>query len=397
ASADPFTIVYQGATEWETDGMRGDGLHVIEPDKVGELGYAYLRFYEITGDNKYLEAAIHCADALAKQIQINPADKSPFSAIKFSQSPWPFRVNARNGSIISDYCSNVLEPVKLLDELVRIAGLTKLSADKTELYRKASAAAWEWLYSKSGPMTTFVWNGYFEDIPNDPERSNRVQITPIELAKYLIGHHEKDVHVRTNVPSLIHWVANAFKTEGLDAIKEQTWCYEPMGSHTARYGSACAMYFELTGDPWYKDQAYRFLNVASYMTYNDGVVAVGPGWPGSWFSDGYSDYIRHFLDAMAAVPEWAPAGEDHLLRSSSVVQSVGYGPAQITITTFDPEGEMVFRLAEKPKSILAGGENLIMSGGIKENSWSWSPLKIGGILRLRYDSGNCLILNKRQS
>ena len=27
-----------------------------------------------------------------------------------------------------------------------------------------------------------------------------------------------------------------------------------------------------------------------------------------WFSDGYGDYIRHFMAGLGAVPEWAPAG-----------------------------------------------------------------------------------------
>ncbi len=248
ASADPFSKIYQGALEWEKDGMRGDGLHVIEPDKVGELGYAYLRFYEITEDTLFLNAAIHCADALAKHVRdanTKVSQLTPFSQIV---SPWPFRVNARTGVVGSEYCSNALDPIKLMNELLRIKTRIGLEPDKAETYQRASDIAWKWLFSKSGPVTTFVWNAYFEDIPNDPEMTNRLQITPIELAKYLIAHPELDKTIDTNVPLLIHWVANAFKTEGLDAIKEQTWCFEPMGSHTARYGSACALYFERTGD-----------------------------------------------------------------------------------------------------------------------------------------------------
>jgi hypothetical protein len=304
-------------------------------------------------------------------------------------------VNARTGVVISEYCSNVLEPVKLLDELVRIANRISLTENKTALYKKVSGIAWDWLYSKSGPMTTFVWNAYFEDIPNDPEMTNRLQITPIEIAKYIILHPEKDRNISTNIPSLIHWVANAFKTEGLDAIKEQTWCYEPMGSHTSRYGSACAMYYEFSGDKWYKDQAYRFLNVASYMTYENGVVAVGPNWPGSWFSDGYSDYIRHFIDAMAAVPEWAPAGEDHLLRSSSVVQTISYKPDQIAFTTYDDGSDVVIRLSDKPVSIFANSKKLELSKSKGINSWAWTPLGKGGILKLSYSGCNKVIINKK--
>jgi hypothetical protein len=388
ASADPFVKIYQGATQWEKEGMRGDGLHGIEPDKIGELGYAYLRFYEITNKTRYLDAAIHCADALAKHIRINPVNPSTFATFDQNPSPWPFRVNARNGIVISPYCSNALEPIKLLSELVRIKSKIRLMDEKSYLYQKAIDGAWNWMYSKSGPMTTFVWNGYFEDIPNDPGTVNRIQTTPIELSKYLIDHPSVDKAIDTNVPSLIHWVANAFKTEGYDAIKEQTWCYEPMGSHTARYGSACAMYFERTGDKWYKNQAYRFLNVATYMTYDNGVVAVGPNWLGSWFIDGYGDYIRHFIDGMAAIPEWAPAGEDHLLKSTSVIQSIKYMPNKISFRSFDDESKVTLRLSSKPKGITLNGKSVKQSKTIEPNSWIWTPLDNGGIVKILYSGGN---------
>jgi hypothetical protein len=387
ASADPFSKTYQGATEAEKIG-RGDGFQGIEPDKIGELGYAYLRYYEITNKTRYLEAAIHCADALAKHIRVSPLNPSTFATFNQTQSPWPFRVNARNGIVISQYCSNVLEPIKLLTELVRIQSKIGLLEEKSILYQKTIDSAWNWMYCKAGPMTTFIWNGYFEDIPNDPETANRVQNTPIELCKYLIDHPNADKNIDTNVPSLIHWVANAFKTDAYDAIKEQTWCYEPMGSHTARYGSACAMYYERTGDPWYKDQAYRFLNVATYMTYDNGVVAVGPTWLGSWFIDGYGDYIRHFLDAMAAIPEWAPAGEDHLLKSTSVIQSIKYMTSKITFTTFDDESKVTLRLASKPKGITLNGKSLKQNKTLDTNNWTWTSLDKGGIARINYSGGN---------
>src|SRR5438876_4307294 len=41
----------------------------IETDKVGELGIGYALFYEITGERKYLDAALRCAEALAKHVR----------------------------------------------------------------------------------------------------------------------------------------------------------------------------------------------------------------------------------------------------------------------------------------------------------------------------------------
>jgi hypothetical protein len=49
----------------------------IETDKLGELGIGYALFYEMTGDLKYLDAAIHCAEALAKHIRPGDDEHTP--------------------------------------------------------------------------------------------------------------------------------------------------------------------------------------------------------------------------------------------------------------------------------------------------------------------------------
>lgn len=385
ASGDPGTAVWQGATKWEQDGMRGDGLHGIEPDKVGELGIAYLKFYEATGDIKYLGAAIDCADALAKHV------RKEANTIK---SPWPFRVNARTGVVISEYCSNVIEPIRLFDELIRIQKRIDLEEKKAGDYKNARDTAWEWLYGTTGPMKTYVWNAYFEDVQNDPERANRNQLTPLETARYLLKHPELDPDVNESVPALVHWVASAFGTKGMEAIKEQTWCYEPMASHTARYASICALWYERTGNTSYKERAYRFFNFATYMTYENGVVAVGPSWPGSWFSDGYGDYIRHFMEGLGAVPEWAPAGENHLLRSTSVVQKISYTRDKVEYRTFDDSGTEVLRTTAKPKAVIVDGKAISQQKSLAHEGWTWQPLDQGGILRIRHTGGREIEVKK---
>lgn len=388
ASADPFEKDYKGAGRWEADGMRGDGLHGIEPDKVGELGIAYLYFYQVTLEKRFLEAAVHCADALAKYVRdVRPEDQR-FIAANTRQSPWPFRVNARTGVVISEYCSNVIEPIRLFDELLRIKTGIHLSAERDSTYRHARQIAWQWLYSINGPMKTFIWNGYFEDIPNDPDCTNRVQITPMETARYLIKHPALDPDINLTLPALIHWVSSAFSTEGMDAIKEQTWCYLPMGSHTSRYASLCALWYERTGDKWYKEQAERFFNFATYMCYNNGVVAVGPGWPSSWWSDGYGDYIRHFMEGIAAIPEWSPAGENHLLKSTSVIQDIQYQPHRIEYKTFDSSAVEVLRLTVKPASVKVNTSKINPAKKPGELGWYWRSLDSGGVLTIRHDNGN---------
>jgi len=140
SSADPGDQKYEGATIFEKKfsqenianyRLAGDGKHVLQPDKVGELGYGYLLFYEITNDQKYLDAALYCADALAWHVREVPTEwyQRVGEPLK---SPWPFRVNARTGETLEDYCANVVEPVKLFNELLRIKAKIKLSNQREQ-------------------------------------------------------------------------------------------------------------------------------------------------------------------------------------------------------------------------------------------------------------------------
>src|SRR5450432_342290 len=76
ASSDGGNISYHGGVKYASDG-RGDGLYGIEPDKIAELGNGYLSFYEVGGDERYKQAALDCADALAGHIRdTRPADST---------------------------------------------------------------------------------------------------------------------------------------------------------------------------------------------------------------------------------------------------------------------------------------------------------------------------------
>ena len=207
-------------------------------------------------------------------------------------------------------------------------------------------------------MKTYIWNAYFEDVPNDPDRSNRLQITPMETARYLLEHPEMDRDLDTDIPALLNWVESVFGTNGMDAIKEQTWCFEPMGSHTARFASVCALWYQHSGDERFKDKAYRYFNLATYMSDDNGVVRVGPNWPETWFSDGYSDYIRHFYEGLGAVPEWSPAGENHLLHSTSVIQAITYSDKSISYRTFDNNSTETLSLKSVPANISVGNKTI---------------------------------------
>lgn len=395
ASSDPKDTIYQGSMMLEHEGMRGDGLHGIEPDKLGDMGYAYIKYFQLTGEKKYLTAALNCADALAKFVKKDAVPAyGNFVATQTKYSPWPFRLNARTGKIYDTYCSNVIDPIKMFDELLRVQKNISLDTSRIRKYKETRDIAWGWLFSKSGPMKTYVWNGYFEDIVGDENQSNRIQTTPLETARYLLKNKNEVKNLDIHVQALIYYVKSAFGDERVDAINEQTWCYEPMASHSSRYASVCALFYEKTKIEWFKEEALRNFNYGTYAVEETGAAWVGHTWPGSWWSDGYSDFIKHYFDGMAAIPEFAPKGEDHILKSTSAIVDVKYAPNKITFKTYDNQSVVVLRLTSKPKSILVNGKSLSEKKDILSEGFSWTPLGKEGALKINYASGNDIVINK---
>ncbi len=65
--------------------------------------------------------------------------------------------------------------------------------------------------------------------------------------------------------------------------------------------------------------------------------------------------MRHYLRAMASAPELAPEDQNHLLRTTSVIQSISYGANRITYAKFDAGSTEKFKFgAWAPKSVKGG-------------------------------------------
>jgi hypothetical protein len=93
------------------------------------------------------------------------------------------------------------------------------------------------------------------------------------------------------------------------------------------------------------------------------------------------------------MPEFAPIGQDHLLRSSSVIQKVKYGNRSVEYRTFEKSGTEVLRLSFKPVHVTAGGAALTQREDLKEDSYIIRPLSQGDYeVRLRHLQANQIII-----
>lgn len=364
----PYPSANPGAKNYT--GWSEQGEDFVEPHVVGEDGYAYLRLYEMTGNTRYLRAAIRCAEALAKN----------FTAGDKDHSPWPFRCHARDGSLengkgMSPYSANVVEPIMLFDELIRLRQGNSL------LYKKVRAGAWAWLMEY--PMVNNRWVGYFEDV--GPGMENMNQVIPLEFARYVLLHPEKDPQWREHAQKLIEWVKTTPKwpkyvVHGATVTTEQGdgkqfCCNLPnqcCDSHTARLAAVEAFYYAKTGDADYKEAASRSYN---WVTYFQGLPG-GAHAPFSnqwWFTDQFSDGPRRMMDAFWAVPEWAPADESHLLGSLSPVTKISYGAGSVTYSTFDAASTDVLRLDFVPTSVMADGRPLRQVKELGSAGYTFDP------------------------
>ena len=363
----PYPSANPGAPRYS--GWSNHGEDYVEPHVIGEDGYAYVRLYEMNGETKYLRAAIHFADELVENYK--PGDEL--------HSPWPVRCFAKDGRVegkgMGPYSANVLGPISLFDELIR------LKQGRVRDYAKVRRAVWQWL--ESYPLKNNVWAGYFEDVPPNMEDMNNV--IPLELARYVILHPEYDARWQQHSRQLIEWVKTTsrwpkYRVHGATVTTEQgdglTFCCNQPNqccdSHTARLAAVEALYFARTGDESYKEEALRSFN---WVTYFQGLPgkAHAPFSDQWWFTDEFADGPRRLMDGFWAVPEWAPANESHFLGSTSVVKEIAYGRGQVDYATFDRQATDVLRVDFDVRKVFAGGRPLTGRADLTREGFVFDP------------------------
>ncbi len=381
----PWSASAASNPQYGTDNI-SEGVGNIEPDKFGELGdFGYLRFYKITGETKYRDAAIACADALAANVRNGNT----------TQSPWPYRVNGQTGAVVEEYCAHVIAPIRLFDELIR------LNLGNVAAYQAARTTAWNWLMTY--PMTNNFWTKYFEDVGIDGSHNGNLnQYNPGQTVRYFLERPDLNPNWQTHSTNLLNWIETTFGGTdqgepglqyGARVISEQYAYKFKMASHTSRFAAICAMLAEKTGDLALKEKAFRSLNWCTYMARSTGSVIEGPfefaANQNNWYSDGHGDYIRHFILAMGAFTEWAPATESHILRSTSVVKSVTYSPTSITYSTFDASSTETLRVAGGILSITANGVALAQRSDLNAEGY---VIDGSGALRIRHDAATNIVI-----
>jgi hypothetical protein len=220
-------------------------------------------------------------------------------------------------------------------------------------------------------MKTGYWtDGHTDnDIRSHTYKSN---LSASNLKLYLFDHHEFDPDWKTDIPKLIKWSEDnfVFRCEpgepanqwGANLLGEQDTVLIKMDYQTARYGAECARWYSVSGDQSYKEKAYRSLNWVTYCNDSAGRALESPvSKPliaSNWYSDEYGECPRMFYHAFAAVPEWAPPRENHILYSEAILKNVSYGDKKVEYYATVNSGVEYLRLAFRPAEITLNGVRL---------------------------------------
>jgi len=392
------TLIYSGIY----DGDMRNGKDVAQLDKAGSLGLELVHLYKIKNDPIFLDAALKIANTLAINVKKGDANHSPL----------PFKVNVFTGKVVllnttdklegtakdtACYTSNLTPTLQLFDDLL------DLKKGNVTAYKTGFDKILTWM--KKYPIVMNKWGPFFEDVGIWSE----TQINAMTCARYMMEHPQYFPEWKTHVKNIINWVHTSFgndkwKKYGVIVTNEQTVYPVPGESHCSRQAADELLYCSLTGDTSLYNNAIRELNWATYAVDVDGKNCFPFDEP--WLTDGYGDYIRHYLRAMATYPYLAPA-EDHILSTTSVVQQADYkgflkkfiylnfdkvdtNKVHLFYRTFDKSGTEEIRMKAKPSTVLL--ENVAMKEQDKEEGYSWKNLDNGGLLTIRRKNGDHVIV-----
>ncbi len=320
----------------------------VQVDHAGDMGATYYRMYLYYGDLRYKRAAIDVANVLAKKIGVGNT----------GHSPWPYVVNMRSGKTVSEYGTNWFGCVQLFDMLIA-TGTGDINA-----YTTARAMIRKWLLEY--PVKNGAWvDGHTDTYITGT--GNLSNMSASNAALYISDYPEFDPGWKTTLPGLIKWTEDNFVAKsapgepssmwGANIVSEQVAFMPKMDYQTARYAAQCARWYAISGDTAFKEKAYRALNWVTYCNDTDGKAYESPVSKGvsSWWSDCYGEGPRMVYHVLSSIPEWAPAGEDHILYSDGVLRSVCYGKRTIAYTATQINGAEYLRLSFRPSSITING------------------------------------------
>ena len=369
---------------------KADSKGWIQLDIVGEAGLALLRAYQLTGNRRFLDTVKHWADVLAAKRNRKP-----------DAAPWPRYANpeqvrwgkTKTGNIQT---GGLVYQLAMLDELIRL-GYTGLGNGIVEARDAGRAYLAEALLPAWAVDDTWGRNYW------DWEDPVQAQTTTDWAVRYLMDNRDEFPNWKNDVRNILTLFLNhtGVSPKSRGEVYSGAWAFPESSGCCGRslaWGPMelaldFAQYGVAADSEWARELARRMQILATYDVHETGVVEDnidgGAIAAGGWLKSAHPSALNWVLRTIAWLPEVLGASrENHIMRSTAVVNSVAYGGGRIAYTTFDAPDETidVLRLAFEPSSITADGAPLARRADLKANGYTVRSLPDGdAILSIRHD------------
>lgn len=348
----------------------------IQLDLCAITGTEVLRAHKLTGNPRYLQMAKHWGDVFAAKCQFAQPEISPWNRyVDASVVGWS-DVLTGTTSLLVDF----------LDELLGIGYTGNGGA-----IRKARDAGRRFLNEQMLPAwwVNDTWGRTYWDWDN-PMMCGMVSM----CADHFMKHPQAYPNWRNDLRNMLSllWHRNGADPASHGDVYSGAWTFPessvccgtslPYNQYTA--GPTLIRYGVLADSEWAREIGRRMMLLATYDSLPNGVVKDGlfgdSVATGEWSNLAHPWPLCQVLEAIAWLPrEFGPNRENHIARSTTVVNEVLYEKGRLSYSTYDaPEGtHEVLRLAFRPTLIQADDAPLAECSSLDTNGYSVAALSNG--------------------
>ncbi|MEN6429178.1 MAG: malectin domain-containing carbohydrate-binding protein [Phycisphaerales bacterium] len=360
-------------------------------DLCAIVGRETLRAYKLTANPRYLEAAKHWADVLAENCNLDP-----------TLPPW----NRYTHPEVVGWSDELTGTTAILCEFLD-AVITLGHTGKDRAIVRARDAGVRYIRDRMLPrwIENDTWGRQYWDWDN-PVQCGIVSM----CADYILAHPDAFGNWKTDVRNMLTLIMNRNGADpgSMGDVYSGAWawpesctcCGTSLSYNQYTAGPTLLHYATLADDDLLYEVGRRMMIMATYDTHENGVVwdgltgrAVATG---EWSNLAHPWPLCQTLEAMKWTPElFGPRRENHIVRSSSVVNRVVYEKNRVSYSTFDAPSKTreVLRLAFEPASVTADGKALAQRPDLKANGFAVQKLPQGDYLvEVRHDGATAVVV-----
>ncbi len=360
-------------------------------DLCAIVGTEILRAYKLTGNERYLEAAKHWGDVFAEKCNLDP-----------TMPPWNRYTHPEVVGWSDELTGSVTLILDFLDELIRMGytgqGRSIIKARDAGRRYVRDILMPQWLENDTWGRNYWDWD--------NPVICGIVSM----CGDYIMKNPQAFPGWETDLRNILTLIFNRNGADpysvgdvyhGAWAFPESLTCCGTSLSYNQYTAAPTLLRLGVLSDnDRILEIGRRMMIMSTYDSKENGVVWDGifgePVATKEWSNLAHPWPLCQIMEAMAWTPElFGPKRENHIMRSTSVVNHVVYEKNRIEYSTFDAPDKTieVIRLAFKPVFVTADGQPLKPLAALNRNGYLLKHLPDGDyILEVRHDRAKNMMI-----